>query len=93
MAVYWRRDKKPQPGGRVAAWYLQDSDTEHTHIRVVWLDAINGVEPGWHYVIIGPSHVKRFVSQMAYDLIGQAKSAARAWWGLNRDRHLKQFEE
>jgi hypothetical protein len=91
MACTWRREKKSQPGNRPAAWYLQDQETEHTHMRVVWLNRDNA--EGWYYTIQGPSHVARKVSPLCYVLIASAKRAARVWWMKNRETHLKQFEE
>lgn len=92
MPVYWYREKNPQPSNRPPAWYLQDTVTEHTHMRVVWLD--DGLAgPGWHYVIIGPSHVPRKYSPFAYDIIILAKAAAREWWKINHVEHLQQFKD
>ena len=88
--MHWCRETKRQPGDRVPAWYLQDLVTEITHIRVVWIDNGNS-EPGWYVVICNPPEVGRCTLPRAHDLISGAKKAARDWWKLNRERHLRQF--
>lgn len=90
MAIYWRKETKPQPGNRPGAWYFQDYDTEHTHMRVVWLDD-DTHQPGWYFQVISVSTVPRKTPGTCCDTMEEAKMQAIRWWAKNKDKHLSAF--
>lgn len=79
MAIRWRRPKRTATR---RGWYLQDSVTESTLMRVEWQDN----SPGWVYIVCTPATMPNWTST-TYPDSHSAKLAAAVWWIDNKEHH------